>query len=55
MGLLNSIEQNGFTQKAASWWQSKSKEEKLAIEQHIAIAAPCMGTLLGTALVFLIF
>ncbi len=54
MNLLETIGYKSIERRAFSWWESKSKDEKLELETHAAIIAPAMGTLLGTLLVFIV-
>lgn len=54
MSLLESIGYKNIERNAYSWWESKSKDEKLELETYGAILAPAIGTLIGTLLVFIV-
>ena len=51
MNLLETIKCENLQSRAFSWWESKSKEEKLEIETHCAILAPTIGVVIGTLLI----
>ena len=54
MNICASAECKNIQRKAFLWWESKRKEEQLAIEQNLAILAPVLGTAIGTLLVFIV-
>ncbi len=54
MNICASTGCKNIQRKAFFWWESKRKEEQLAIEQNLAILAPVLSTAIGTLLVFIV-
>ena len=46
-----SLSMESIQSKASAWWASKTPEQQLELETHLAIAAPKIGTILGMLLV----
>ncbi len=54
MNICASTGCKNIQRKAFFWWESKRKEEQLAIEQNLAIFAPALGAAIGTLWVFIV-
>jgi hypothetical protein len=54
MNLLELTEYKSIERSVLSWWESKSKDEKLKLETYGAIILPTIGSLLGSLLVLIV-